>query len=155
MNLYLVQHGLAKSKEEDPERPLNDRGWAETKKIATLIATVNNIKPEKIIHSGKTRAKQTAEMIAEHLKLADMLEQVGDMAPMDNPGVWAEKINNLNKDLMLVGHLPHLAKLTAHLLLKNENETIVKFQNSGIVCLDRDADGAWALMWNVVPEVLP
>lgn len=155
MKLYLVQHGLAKSKEEDPERPLNELGWAETKKIATLIATVGSIKPSKIIHSGKTRAKQTAEIIAEHLELTDKLEQVSDMAPMDDPKVWKEKIEKSDEDLMLVGHLPHLAKLAGNILVKNEDSNIVRFRNSGMVCLERDENGTWSIAWLVGPQVLP
>lgn len=155
MKLYLIQHGLAKSKEEDPERSLNDRGWAETKKIATLIATTNNVKPEKIIHSGKTRAKQTAEMIAKHLDLSDRVEQVNDMAPMDDPGVWLRKIEGSKEDIMLVGHLPHLAKLAGKILVKNENINIVRFRNSGVVCLERDENGTWSVEWLMVPQMLP
>ncbi len=155
MRLYLVQHGLAMNKEEDPDRPLNEQGWAGTKKTATLISAVGNVKPTKIIHSGKTRAKQTAEMIGEHLELSGKVEQVDGMAPLDEPTIWAEKINDMKDDIMLVGHLPHLAKLTAHLLTKNENKTIVEFQNSGIACLERDEENVWVLKWMMVPEVLP
>ena len=155
MKLYLIQHGLAKSKGEDPNRPLNEQGWAETKKIATLIATVGNIKPSKIIHSGKTRARQTAEIIAEHLELSNKLEQVSDMAPMDDPSIWLGKIKGYKEDIMLVGHLPHLAKLAGNILVKNEDSNIVRFRNSGIVCLERDENGTWSIAWFVGPQVLP
>jgi phosphohistidine phosphatase len=37
MKLYLVQHGKAKSKEEDPDRPLSMDGLEETKKVASFL----------------------------------------------------------------------------------------------------------------------
>lgn len=155
MKLYLIQHGLAKSKDEDPKRPLSELGWIQTKKIATLMAAVGKIKPTKIYHSGKPRAKQTAELLAKHLELLNNIEQVDGLAPMDEPKIWADNIAKSSKDIMLVGHLPHLQKLAALLLFQNENKSIINFQNSGILCLEEDDTGVWTLKWMVVPGVLP
>jgi len=68
MNLYLVQHAEAKRKEEDPERPLSEKGRVDIRKVAVYIAGHINIKVSAIIHSGKTRARQTAEALAEYLR---------------------------------------------------------------------------------------
>jgi phosphohistidine phosphatase len=155
MKLYLIQHGRAKTKEEDTERPLSELGWTQTKKVAILMAAAGRIKPNKIYHSVKTRARQTAELIAQHLDLLDNLEQADGLAPMDDPSIWAENIVKTTKDVMLVGHLPHLEKLAALLLFQDENKTTIKFQNSGILCLERDDSSAWSLEWMVVPQVLP
>ena len=155
MKLYLIQHGRAKSKEEDQERPLSELGWTQTKKVAILMAAVGKIKPYKICHSGKTRAKQTAELLAQHLNLQENLEQADGLAPMDDPSIWTENLAKSIKDIMLVGHLPHLQKLAALLLFQDENKTTIKFQNSGILCLERDDSSAWSLEWMVVPQVLP
>jgi phosphohistidine phosphatase len=40
MWLYLVQHGQAKTEEEDPERPLTDRGAADVGRVAEVAARV-------------------------------------------------------------------------------------------------------------------
>ena len=155
MKLYLVQHGLAKSKTEDPERPLTDQGLAETMKMAEFATSSGIVQPNHIFHSGKTRAKQTAEVLAEQLKLA-LPEKVlpsSGLAPMDETAIWADKLGQMTEEVMLVGHLPHLAKLSARLLVEDENKNIVKFRNSGIVCLDRDDDGVWSLSWLAVPEM--
>ena len=155
MKLYLVQHGLAKSSDEDPERPLTELGWTQTKKIATLITAVENIKPKKIFHSGKTRAKQTAELIAQHLEMIDKIEQVDGLAPKDEPAIWGDRIGSLKDDIMMVGHLPHLSKLAAKLVNQDENKNPIKFQNSGILCLEQDDSGFWVINWMIVPEILP
>ena len=49
---------------EDPERSLTPRGEEETRKISKA-AKRQGVCPKKIYHSGKKRAEQTAEIIAE------------------------------------------------------------------------------------------
>lgn len=68
MFLYLVQHAEAKREEEDPSRPLSEKGLEEIKKVA-LYAERLNIKVSQIFHSGKRRALQTAEVLAQHLRI--------------------------------------------------------------------------------------
>jgi phosphohistidine phosphatase len=56
---------------------------------------------------------------------------------------------------MIVGHLPHLAKLTSFLTTKSESESVVGFQQGGIVCLRPDEDKkSWAIAWMLVPEII-
>ena len=38
MHLYLVQHGLAQPKDENPERPLSDRGRTDVGRMASFLA---------------------------------------------------------------------------------------------------------------------
>jgi phosphohistidine phosphatase len=152
MKLFLVQHGKAKRKEEDPDRPLNYIGVEETTKVAKYISELNDIQLKVIIHSGKTRARQTAEIFGKHLNISDNIEPGANMAPNDEPDIWVEKLENQNDNIMLVGHLPHLAKLTAKLLSGNENKPVVKFRNSGVVCLEKNEDLTWSLYWLLVPE---
>jgi len=64
--IFLVQHGKAYTEAEDPERRLTPKGIAETEKVARHLAAAG-VRPAEIIHSGKTRARQTAEILARHL----------------------------------------------------------------------------------------
>ncbi|MCZ2845213.1 MAG: histidine phosphatase family protein [Candidatus Bathyarchaeota archaeon] len=64
MKLYLVQHAEAKQEEEDPARPLSEKGWENLDKISDFLKG-KDIKVSKIFHSGKLRAKQTAEKLSE------------------------------------------------------------------------------------------
>ena len=59
MALFLVQHGISAAKDVDPEKGLTDQGKIETERIAQ-VAKGYDIKVEKIVHSGKRRAAQTA-----------------------------------------------------------------------------------------------
>ncbi|MDJ0848388.1 MAG: histidine phosphatase family protein [Myxococcota bacterium] len=61
MRVYLVQHGLAKSKDLDPARPLTDAGRDEAERVARAVAAAG-VDPALILHSGKSRAEQTAEI---------------------------------------------------------------------------------------------
>ena len=67
MALLLVQHGKSLPKEEDPDRGLSRDGFEETRTMAALAAE-NNVQAVRIIHSGKKRALQTAEIFAEALE---------------------------------------------------------------------------------------
>ncbi|MES9849230.1 MAG: histidine phosphatase family protein, partial [Candidatus Thiodiazotropha sp.] len=59
MKLYLVQHGEACKKEVDPDRPLTDRGREDIDRLATFLKQAG-IRPDRVVHSGKLRAMQTA-----------------------------------------------------------------------------------------------
>jgi len=153
MKLYLIQHGEAKSEAEDPERPLTARGEKEIMAVSKVAGSLQ-IRPLKIYHSGKLRAKQTAEIIASALKISDSLVQsVQGLNPNDDIHPWVERISKEKEDLMLVGHLPFLEKLTSFLLCGDENARLVLFRYGAIVCFDQKEDKGWAVRWILTPEM--
>ncbi len=154
MTLYLVQHAHARPKEEDPQRSLSDKGLADIQNLAAFLG-VRGIHVSRILHSGKLRARQTAEALDEHLHPSDGISETDGLAPLDDPAVWAGRLADTNEDLMLVGHLPHLGKLAALLVTGNVDQPVVMFKPGGVVCLERDDEGRWSLRWMVVPEILP
>jgi len=153
MKLYLIQHGEAKSEVEDPERFLTARGEKEITSVSK-VATGLNISPSNVYHSGKMRAKQTAEIIAKGLKIPNpSVQSVQGLNPNDEIRPWAERISKEKEDLMLVGHLPFLERLTSFLLCGNENTRLVLFRYGAIVCLDQKEDKGWAIRWILTPEM--
>ncbi len=70
------------------------------------------------------------------------------LLPEDDPDVAAAELELAAAPLMLVGHLPHLARLTAALVGDPEVERI-HFAPATAVGLRRGPDG-WQLEW-VVP----
>jgi len=151
MKLYLIQHGEAKSEAEDPERSLTTRGEEEVRGIARGTKRLD-LRPSKIYHSGKRRAQQTAEIIANALRLP--VEPEEGLNPNDNVWPWAERISKETRDLMIVGHLPFLQKLTSLLLCGDENARLVLFRYGAIVCLDQKDDKGWAVRWVLTPEMV-
>ena len=154
MNLYLVQHAEAVPKEENPDRPLSEKGRADILKVARHLSMNADIMVRQINHSGKTRARQTAELLAEALEPTEGISDVPDLAPLDDPAVWVSYLADTTRNLMLVGHLPHLSKLATLLLCKDDTKTVVDFQMGGVVCLGRADDGNWSLCWMVTPEIV-
>jgi phosphohistidine phosphatase len=153
MLLYLVQHAEAKKEEEDPERGLTDKGFRD---IAGTAAYAKNlgIRVSAIHHSGKKRAMQTAQILADYLKPEKGITQADGLAPMDDPEIWAKRISTMNEDTMLVGHLPSMARLASLLLCGDREKGMVDFKMAGIVCLKQFDDGRWAVEWMVVPEMI-
>ena len=148
MKVYLVQHAKPKSKEEDPGRPLSDEGKNDIIKIIKFLPQLNI---KKVLHSSKLRAQQTAEILAKSLKA----EVINDDAlePLTDPVIWAQRLDKESEDVMLVGHLPHLAKLASQLLMQNQEKSVISFKQGGIVCLEKTNHG-WEVAWMVTPELL-
>lgn len=153
MKLYLVQHGEAKAETEDPERSLTRRGEEEVQRVSHVAPRLN-ISPSKVLHSGKTRARQTAELIAKGLNVSGSSIQAAEgLNPNDDVQPWAERIEKESKDFMIVGHLPFLEKLASFLLSGNENARLVLFRYGAIVCLEQKEDKGWAVRWMLTPEM--
>jgi phosphohistidine phosphatase len=154
MKLYLIQHGEAKSEAEDPERSLTTKGLEEVRKISK-VGKALNIRPSIVYHSGKLRAKQTAEMIAGGLNISNLpVQAVQGLNPNDDVRPWAERISKETRDLMVVGHLPFLEKLVSLLLCGDESARAVIFCYGAIVCLDQKEDKRWAVRWILTPEMV-
>lgn len=150
MFLYLVQHAEAKPEHEDPQRGLSEKGLKDIKKIASFVTKLK-IDVNEIFHSGKLRAEQTAEILTEALKVSCI--QTDGLAPLDDPEIWFNRLKNLDKSIMLVGHLPHLGKLCSVLLCQDKEKNIVTFQMAGIVCLKKE-NTDWSLNWMIIPEII-
>ncbi len=152
MQVYLVQHGLAKSREEDAARPLTAEGRDEVERVATAAAAAG-VHPASILHSGKARAQQTAEIFAARLKPADGVRAMQGLDPTDEPQRARETLEGAEAPLMLVGHLPHLSRLASLLLADSPEREIVGFRNAGVVCLERQ-ERHFGIRWILTPELV-
>jgi phosphohistidine phosphatase len=55
---------------------------------------------------------------------------------------------------MLVGHLPFMERMTSFLITGSMEMPVFKFQNSGIVCLDKyPATPFWVIKWTLMPNI--
>ncbi len=152
MVLYLVQHGKSLPKNVDIHQGLSEDGIAEVKRIAE-VARQYGVKVSKIIHSGKTRARQTAQIYALALDVRNEIEESEGMNPLDDVVSFAEKFE-LSDNIMLVGHLPFMEKLASYLVVGSDEKPIFRFQNGGIVCLDKQSDSpSWIIKWTLMPNI--
>jgi phosphohistidine phosphatase len=153
MALYLVQHGKSLPKEVDPEQGLSPEGFADVRRIAGVAAGYG-VKLALIGHSGKKRAVETAEIFAEALfgdkSRTAPLQSIG---PLDDVATVAGGLEP-GHNIMMVGHLPFLERLAGLLVAGSTERVVFKFQNGGIVCLDKTPDSRWwFIKWALMPRI--
>jgi len=157
MEIYLVRHGAAHTKEDDPERHLSKDGLDQCHLSGRALRRFDT-KFDLVISSPKVRARQTAEIIADEvgypkgeIKVTETLE------PMASPKDTISYLNNFTEknNIMLAGHLPLLGNLASELL--NENTQISLYFEAGAVCqidVDQSIPHAGILRWFLTPEQL-
>lgn len=155
MKLYLVQHADAVDASVDPQRPLSAKGRTTAQALAQACARYR-IEASVVLHSGKTRARQTAEAIAEACNL-EVCPSDG-LDPLDPVQPFARQCAEMHSSVV-VGHLPFLERLAALLLAGREDPPVLAFQRGGMACLERrgaagaDAPfGVWCLLWTAFPD---
>lgn len=151
MKLYLAQHAEAKSKEEDSKRPLSAKGRQNAEAVASLASKLD-FDVIRIFNSGKTRTIETADIFGDVLKPTKGVAAISGLGPLDDVKPVAEILIKEGEDVILVGHLPFMAKMAGYLLTGDPETNVVKFQNAGIVCLVRD-DDHWQVEWIMTSEV--
>ena len=152
MALYLVQHGKSLPKDADPQQGISDAGRTEVERIAA-VARGYDIGVAAIVHSGKKRAFQTAEIFASAFQITDNVTLRSGLNPLDEVAEFAATLDPAD-NLMAVGHLPFMQRLTSYLVANDAEITVFKFQNGGIVCLDRDTQGGkWYIKWTLMPNI--
>ena len=152
MRLYLVQHGEAASEDVDPTRPLTGGGQADVTRVADFLAA-GGVRVGRIMHSGKRRAEQTAQILGAALGRAP--EARGGLNPKDPPENVAREAAAWDQNVMLVGHLPFMATLVSRLVAGRDDADVVTFQPGTIVCLERGDQQRWAIAWMIRPELVP
>lgn len=153
MRVYLVQHGEAQAEEVSPERELTPRGRSDIEKAAATLAR-SGVRVAKVYHSGKTRARQTAELLAARVAPGITPEALTGLNPNDLVGPCAERMRDWRDDALVAGHMPFMGRLAALLVTGRDQPPVVAFKQGSVVCLERDAEGRWAVAWMLRPELL-
>lgn len=149
MHLYIVRHGEAGPANNDAARMLTDRGRLEVASVAAAMsqrgATVRQIR-----HSGRERARETAEIFASVLDPpAGVISTLG-IHPEDPVDPIALSLYGERDSLMLVAHLPFVARLVGLLTLGDANRSPVNFPTATIACLQGE-ESHWELEWTEQP----
>ena len=141
--LFLVHHAEAVDALIDPQRPLTDGGRTHAERTAASAAG-RGAKPAVIWHSGKLRARQTAEFFWRACNPLAELAAAHGLQPDDPPQWIADTVAGEAREIMLVGHMPHLARLLA--LLRGPAAPAAEFPSHGCVALE-ERDGVWIERW--------
>jgi phosphohistidine phosphatase len=153
MRVYLVRHGKAMPVGEDPQCGLTDKGHDEVTRVAKFLGS-QRITVSLIQHSGKARAEETAHIFATYLRSTAGPCHTTGLDPEDDPADTANFLKVYTDDVLIVGHLPHLERLTSLLLTGSTDLRPIRFSNAAVVCLEKEDNATWSLVWAVVPELL-
>jgi phosphohistidine phosphatase len=146
MFLFLVHHADALPPHVDHLRPLSSIGLAQAERVARAIADHGG-KPAQIWHSGKLRARQTAEHFWQVCNPLANFAAARGIQPGDPPEWIRDVLQGDERDIMLVGHMPHLGKLL-DLLVRRERADAPAFPAHGLVALQHGGDG-WTEAWRL------
>lgn len=144
--IYLVHHAAALGPHEDPQRPLSVAGRMHADRLA-LRAAEHGAKPAAIWHSGKLRARQTAESYWRACNPLADFAAIGGLRPDDAPDRIRDLVAGEPRDVMLVGHMPSLPRILRLLTSGSEDEDL-EFPLNGIVALEPQGD-RWVETWRL------
>jgi len=146
--VLLVHHAEALLPGVDPMQPLSARGRAQAELVAREAAA-RGVKPEVIWHSGKRRARETAEACWRVCNPFAGLSAVRGLLPGDPPEWVCDALTGDARQIIVVGHMPHLPTLL-NLLTTGSREAAPGFPVHGAVALE--VDGArWVERWRIAP----
>jgi phosphohistidine phosphatase len=114
-DIVIMRHGHAMPSETDPDRGLTETGIADSIYVADQLAAAG-IRVKRILHSGKTRARQTAEILTEKVGRSAAIEERKGLDPNDEIDAIARELCEADEDVAVVGHLPHLELLLTRLV---------------------------------------
>ncbi len=153
MDVYLMQHGMALTEEQDPARPLSEDGRAAVEAVVAR-ARGAGVDIDLCLHSGKMRAAQTAQILAEGLGIDDVRTHAG-LNPSDDVTPVAHWLAESGADsIAVVGHLPFLDRLLSLLVAGDVAAQAVRFHNAGLVKLVPKGDEVgYTVDWALVPDL--
>jgi phosphohistidine phosphatase len=147
--LYLVHHGDAVGPDVNPMRPLSDRGRLDVDMLAEKAAA-HGAKPDVIWHSGKMRARQTAEAYLRRCNPLAAFSAARGLQPTDPTNWIVDTMAGETRHIMLAGHFPHLPRLLGRLIAGNPDAAPADFPLNGIVALE-ELEGKWVERWRLKP----
>ena len=158
IKLYLMRHAHAVSEEVDPERPLSERGRDQVRAMADFLRPRGDLVVERVWHSPLRRARQTADVFCDRLDITATRREMDGLLPYDDHRGIARRLSGFGYPLLVVGHEPHLGRLTSMLVCGNVDQEIVDFRKGAMVCLERERTKSqtilWRIRWFVTPALL-
>jgi len=134
----------------DPRRPLSPWGRDAVQRLAA-DAAARGVKPAVVWHSGKLRARETAEAFWRACNPFAEFSASRDLQPGDSPEWMRDRLRGESRDVLIAGHYPHLPAL---LTLLTREET--SFPQNGVVALRSDDEGeTFSEEWRLDPRADP
>ncbi len=164
MELYFLRHAIAAPRgrpkyKDDSLRPLTARGRGKMHHVALGMKTLG-LTFDVILSSPYVRARQTAEIVAQAYKMKNKrIHLTHNLLP---PASIEELLREVrasfpkSKNILLVGHEPHLSEMISS-LLQSKKPLDIDFKKGGLCCLkirqDLKQPNA-VLLWLLTPTQL-
>ncbi|WP_442889414.1 phosphohistidine phosphatase SixA [Congregicoccus parvus] len=153
--LHLMRHAHAVPEEEDPTRPLSDRGRIQAHAMADFVRRSGGLEVERVWHSPLARAVETADVFCDRLGLAATRREIDGLLPYDDVRGIARRLSGFGYPLLIVGHEPHLGRLVAMLVCGTVDVEVVDFKKGGLLCLERESTKSQTVLWRIRSYVTP
>jgi phosphohistidine phosphatase len=148
MKLFLVHHAEAVGPEVDTRRPLSPVGEAQAAQAASEAAA-RGAKPSVVWHSGKLRARQTAQTFWRACNALAEFSATSDLQPDAPPWRMRDRLKGETRDILIAGHFPHLPRLRSILLTGDDSDSS-SFPPHGVVALETQDQGeTWKELWTI------
>jgi phosphohistidine phosphatase len=147
--ILLVHHGEAVNPAVDASRPLSERGRSEVTRLAEEAAA-RGVKPDVIWHSGKLRARQTAEAYWRACNPLAPFSAARGLLPDDPPNWMRDQLAGETRSTVVVGHMPHMPRLLRLLITGDADAVTVNFPQHGCVALEPEGN-RWKEIWRLEP----
>jgi len=157
MRLFILRHGEAEQYAAfDVDRRLTERGERDSKNVGLFCAKAN-IHFTHIFVSPFTRAKQTAQLVAEQLPPAP-IEETEFLTPSTDPKNLFELLRSFTSEsrVLCVTHEPFASTCISTLISGTESSHVV-MKPATIACIETDGPptrGNGKLVWMVSPETM-
>jgi phosphohistidine phosphatase len=144
--VVLVHHADAVDAAIDAQRPLSEAGRRHALELAEQAAA-RGVKPAVLWHSGKLRARQTAEPFWRLCNPLSEFSAARGLQPDDPPEWMRDVLIAETREVMIVGHYPYLPRLFAMLTARTGGAGAA-FPQHGVVALER-VEGGWEERWRL------
>ena len=157
MEIYLMQHGPALPKEQDPEEGLGPEGKERIHASGQALKKMG-VTFDAVLSSPKKRSKETAAIVAEKVgfPLEKIIEtkDVKAMAPPEDTVQALSEVSGAQR-VLIAGHLPSVAEVASFLLTEG-SKAAVQFEMGGCCCIDVDElpTHSGRLRWYLTPAQL-
>jgi phosphohistidine phosphatase len=150
--LYLVRHADALDAATDAVRKLSPRGRDEVRALAGLLRPSGAFRPTQVWHSPLVRARETAELLLEELRIKAPRREIAALEPESPPAAVMALLSRTEGSIALFGHEPHLSALATLLVTGDSGPIGFVFRKATVLALE-PAGARWAVRWQVSPDL--
>lgn len=144
--IWIVHHADAVPADVEPQRPLTSAGLEHARQLAAR-ARDRGVKPDVVWHSGKLRARQTAEEFWRACNPLASFSATRGLQPGDPPEWIRDVLLGERREVLLVGHMPNVARVLD--VLTRSGASPPEFPLHGLVALEAEGD-SWREAWRLL-----